>query len=102
MDDDIIEFKPELETKISLWGRVISWIFGGILLIVAFSILMIGSWTFGLSILEEMKAFGLLRTLLTLGVGSLLFLLSGLMIVLFIAIVRRIMKWEWLKIPPME
>ena len=100
MDDDIIEFEPE--TKIPLWGRIISWIFGGILLIVALSILVIGSWTLGLSILEEMKMFGLLKTLLTLGVGSLLFLLSAIMIVLFTAIVRRIMKWEWLKIPPME
>ena len=100
MDDDIIEFEPE--TKIPLWGRIISWIFGGILLIIALSILVIGSWTLGLSILEEMKMFGLLKTLLTLGVGSLLFLLSALMIVLFTAIVRRIMKWEWLKIPPME
>ena len=100
MDDDIIEFKPE--TKIPLWGRIISWIFGGILLIIALSILVIGSWTLGLSILEEMKMFGLLKTLLTLGVGSLLFLLSAIMIVLFTAIVRRIMKWEWLKIPPME
>jgi len=100
MDDDIIEFEPE--TKIPLWGRIISWIFGGILLIIALSILVIGSWTLGLSILEEMKMFGLLKTLLTLGVGSLLFLLSAIMIVLFTAIVRRIMKWEWLKIPPME
>ena len=94
--------EDESKTKIPLWGRVISWIFGGIITIIALSILVIGSWNFGGSILEEMKAFGLLKTLLTLGVGSLLFLLSGLMIVLFTAIVRRIMKWEWLRIPPME
>jgi len=98
----MIMSEDESKTKIPLWGRVISWIFGGIITIIALSILVIGSWNFGGSILEEMKAFGLLKTLLTLGVGSLLFLLSGLMIVLFTAIVRRIMKWEWLRIPPME
>jgi len=93
-------FEPE--TKIPLWGKVISWIFGGILSIIALSIFVVGSWTLGVSILEEMKVFGLIKTLLTLGVGSLLFLLSALMIILFTAIVRRIMRWEWLKIPPME
>jgi len=98
----MIMSEPESKTKIPLWGRIISWIFGGIITIIALSILVIGSWTLELSILEEMKAFGLLKTLITFGVGSLMFLLSASMIVLFTAIVRRIMKWEWLKIPPME
>jgi len=91
--------EEESKTKIPLWARIISWIFGVIITIIALSVFVVGSWSLGVSMLMEMKEFGLFTSLITLGVGSLLFLLSTFMFILLTAIVRRIMKWEWLKIP---
>jgi len=91
--------EEEPKTKIPLWARIISWIFGGIITIIALSVFVVGSWSLGVSMLMEMKEFGLFISLITLGVGSLLFLLSTFMFVLLTAIIKRVTKWKWLQIP---
>jgi len=84
---------------VGIWARIISWIFGGIITIIALSVFVVGSWSLGVSMLMEMKEFGLFISLITLGVGSLLFLLSTFMFVLLTAIIKRVTKWKWLQIP---
>jgi len=89
----------EKETNIPLWGRIISWILGSMVLLVALLIYIFGSWTIGISMLKNIKEFGLLQSLIGLGIGGLVFIFLGLLTILLIAIIRRIMKWKWLKIP---
>ena len=91
--------EEEPKTKAPLWARIISWIFGGIITIIALSVFVVGSWSLGVTMLKEIKEFGLFTSLITFGTGSLLFLISMVVMVLFVAIARRITKWKWLQIP---
>jgi len=57
---------------VPLWARIISWIFGVITTLIAVTIFIIGSWTLGVSMVKEIKEFGLLMSLCTFGIGLLM------------------------------
>jgi len=83
----------EQEIKITpLWARIISWIFGVITTLIAVTIFVIGSWSLGSSMVKEIREFGLLMSLYTFGIGSLICLFSAFGAVLFVYIARRVLN----------
>jgi len=79
------------ETKIiPLWARIISWIFGVITTLITVTIFIIGSWTLGISMVKEIREFGLLMSLCTFGIGSLICLFSAFGAVIFVYVVKRV------------
>ena len=79
------------ETKIiPLWARIISWIFGVIITLMAVTIFIIGSWTLGVGMVKEIREFGLLMSLYTFGIGSLICLFSAFGAVIFVYVVKRV------------
>ena len=94
MDEGVQEVK-----LVPLWARIVSWIFGAIITVMGVTIFIVGSWSLGSSMLEEIKTFGIIQSLIALGIGGLTFLFSGLVVTLLIAIIRRITKLKWLQIP---
>jgi len=81
---------------IPLWARIISWIFSGVITIMGIIIFIIGSWSLGSSMLKEINTFGMLESLITLGMGFLIMLSSLLFATLFVLILKRLVKWKWL------
>jgi len=75
---------------IPLWARIISWIFGSVITIIAILIFIIGSWSLGSSMLSEIKAVGILESLVTLGIGALIMLFSATFATIFVIILRRL------------
>jgi len=75
---------------IPLWSRIISWIFGAITSLIAVTIFIIGSWTLGVSMVKEIKEFGLLMSLYTFGIGSLICVLSAFGAVIFVYVAKRV------------
>ena len=89
MDDE--GFEPVQETKIiPLWARIISWIFGAITSLIAVTIFIIGSWTLGVGMVKEIREFGLLMSLYTFGIGSLICIFSAFGAVIFVYVVKRV------------
>ena len=77
---------------VPLWARIISWIFGVITTLIAVTIFVIGSWSLGSSMVKEIREFGLLMSLYTFGIGSLICLFSAFGAVLFVYIARRVLN----------
>ena len=75
---------------IPLWARIISWIFGAITSLIAVTIFIIGSWTLGISMVKEIREFGLLMSLYTFGIGSLICIFSAFGAVIFVYFVKRV------------
>ena len=77
---------------VPLWARIISWIFGAITSLIAITIFIIGSWTLGGSMVKEIREFGLLMSLYTFGIGSLICIFSAFGAVLFVYVVKRVLN----------
>ena len=75
---------------IPLWARIISWIFGAITTLIAVTIFIIGSWTLGVSMVKEIREFGLLMSLYTFGTGLLICIFSAFGAVIFVYFVKRV------------
>lgn len=91
--------KSENQKQIPLWGRIISWVLGTILLIVALIGFIMATWSFGTSMFNDIQQYGVLMAIGVFAIGIFALGFSIIVLSFVIAVIRRITKWKWLQIP---